>query len=275
MNVLIAGSRGYIGSHVTALFRDSGLSVSVLNRDETITSLSDSMTSPCSDFEGFFDVVINCARPHWSEYSAEEIVTIERVLLGQLDRLASKQAIKIHTSGVWLFGKASPNDLLQFNLKPFIAVKLDEPTIKSALNHGWHIVYCPSLVYGGENCQLQRIIETYPDGAISVATPSLGFNQYIHVVDVAKFYLLLAQGQSVEKQYFIAEQKGYSPKAFSQLLLSNRVVKSIAQISWEEFESRNGLEVSEIERLNLDLPISPLFEATESIANHIEKYLSS
>ncbi|NMU82594.1 NAD(P)-dependent oxidoreductase, partial [Vibrio parahaemolyticus] len=73
-------------------------------------------TNVLSDFSGYFDIVVNCACPHWSEFSPEEIVDIESKLLTQLDRLAADGTTKIHTSGVCLFGNASHNDLKEFRL---------------------------------------------------------------------------------------------------------------------------------------------------------------
>ncbi|WP_192888699.1 NAD-dependent epimerase/dehydratase family protein [Vibrio bathopelagicus] len=272
MRVLISGANGYIGRHVTKLFAESGLEVFTYGRNKRVIPLSKNVKEARSNFEGYFDVVINCARPHWSEFSADEIADIEYELLKRLDRFADKNAIKIHTSGVWLFGHASYKDLVEFSLKPLDAVKLDVETINYAIQAKWEIVYCPSLVYGGDNCQLKRIIETYSNRTVPVAMPSLGYNQYIHVYDIAKFYLLLAQQQTSEKQYFIAETKGYSPAAFAQLLLGSKVVTKVNECTWVEFEAVYGSAALDIEKLNLKLPISLLFEPTEFVGEYIEKY---
>ncbi len=105
MKVLISGSNGYIGRHVTDLFRESRSEVYVYDRRQSAIICPDGIYERCSAFEGYFDVVINCARPHWSEYSPSEIANIESKLLLQLNHFAKAGAIKIHTSGVWLFGK--------------------------------------------------------------------------------------------------------------------------------------------------------------------------
>ena len=73
-------------------------------------------------------------------------------------------------------------------------------------------------------------------------------------------------------QHFIAEAKGYSPEAFSQLLLDSRVVKRVHECSWSDFEKYHGSSAVEIEKLHLNLPISPLFESTESLRKYIENY---
>ncbi|MFA0093243.1 NAD(P)-dependent oxidoreductase, partial [Vibrio sp. 10N.261.49.A11] len=89
----------------------------------------------------------------------------------------------------------------------------------------------------------------------------------------AKFYLLLAQGRTLEKQHFIAETQGYSPAEFARLLLAAKAVTKVRKIRWEEFESENGSMAVGIEQLNLKLPISSSFEATESISEYIENYI--
>ncbi|MBD8511252.1 NAD(P)-dependent oxidoreductase [Photobacterium sp. CAU 1568] len=272
MKVLIAGANGYIGHHVTNLFREHRFEVFVYSRDKAGVPKTGIIGPDSSDFTGSFDVVINCARPHWSEYSPDEIAVIEQGLLEHLDKFATEGAIKIHTSGVWLFGKSSPEDLQNFILKPLEAVKPDVYTIQLALRKNWNIVYCPSLVYGGENCQLKRIVESLSDHTINVAVPSVGFNQYIHVVDIARYYLLLVQEGFFQKQHFIAEPKGFSPKAFSQLLLSHTIVQKVTEICWDEFESINGPEATEVEKLNLVLPVSSRFKPTQLVERYIKNY---
>lgn len=216
-------------------------------------------------------MVVNCARPHWSQFSADEIADVEQRLLSELDLLAARDATKIHTSGVWLFGNASSADLSQFRLKPLEAVRLDVETMQSAIRNRWHVVYCPSLVYGGENCQLKRIVESFDSQTIQVGMPSIGFNQYVHVYDIARFYLLLAQGRTLEKQHFVAENQGYSPAKFAQLLLAAKAVTKVRKISWEEFESENGSMAVGIEQLNLKLPISSSFEPVELVEDYIKR----
>ncbi|QPK04246.1 sugar nucleotide-binding protein [Vibrio kanaloae] len=272
MKVLISGSNGYIGSHMTKMFVESGFEVSTYSRSSGVLHPARKLTNMPSDFSGYFDIVINCARPHWSEFSPEEIADIESKLLTQLDRLAADGATKIHTSGVWLFGNASHNDLKEFRLKPLEAVKPDTVTVGCAIKKKWHVVYCPSLVYGGENCQLKRIVDSLSDQTLQVAIPSQGYNQYIHVNDIARFYLALVQGKRPATQHFIAESKGYSPEAFSQLLLDFQIVKQVHESSWSDFEKCHGSSAVEIEKLNLNLPISPLFESTESLRKYIENY---
>jgi len=272
MKVLIAGANGYIGSHVTKMFVESGFEVSTYSRASGVLPDARKLTKVPADLSGYFDIVVNCARPHWSEFSPEEIVAIESKLLTQLDRLAAECATKIHTSGVWLFGNASHNDLKVFRLKPLDVVKLDAVTIGSAIKKKWHVVYCPSLVYGGENCQLKRIVDSLSDQTIQVAIPSQGHNQYIHVNDIARFYLSLVQGRISSAQHFIAETKGYSPEEFSQLLLDSRIIKKVSKSNWREFENIFGFSAVEIEKLNLKLPVSPLFEPKESLRKYIENY---
>lgn len=271
MRVLISGANGYIGCHVTKLFVQNGLEVFTYDRNKSVIPQSGNFKEVRSDFEGYFDVIINCARPHWSEFSPDEIADIEHELLTQLDRFAAKNATKIHTSGVWLFGHASHKGLKEFRLKPLKAVELDVETIHYAISANWNIVYCPGLVYGGDNCQLKRIIESYVDQTAQVAVPSQGHNQYVHVYDIAKFYLLLVQNPVSEMQHFIAETKGYSPAEFAQLLLESNVIQKVDERSWAEFAALNGFESQQLERLNLTLPVSPLFQATELIHEYIKK----
>lgn len=270
MKVLIAGSNGYIGRHVTKMFAESGCEVYTYSREKTVTLFNDGAVRAASDLFGHFDVVVNCARPHWSEFSPEQIVELESKLLIELDRLATSDAIKIHTSGVWLFGHASNDDLHSFTLQPFESVKLDAATIHDALRRHWHIVYCPSLVYGGENCQLKRIIASWDGGPMQVAIPSKGYNQYVHVNDVARFYMLLVDAQTDERQHFIAEPKGYTPEEFSQLLLHSQSIRKVENVSWCQFETNNGTLAVDIEKLNLVLPVSSLFESTHSIHRYLE-----
>ncbi|EGA71947.1 hypothetical protein VISI1226_14143 [Vibrio sinaloensis DSM 21326] len=272
MKVLIAGASGYIGSHVTKMFAEDGYEVSTYSRTRGVLSHARSVTTMPSDFVGYFDIVINCARPHWSEFSPEEISDIEFNLLTTLDNLATEGATKIHTSGVWLFGHASYKDLKEFNLKPLEAVKLDTVTIAYAIKKKWHVVYCPSLVYGGENCQLKRIVDSLTDQTFQVAIPSQGYNQYAHVNDIARFYLALVRCSPTATQHFIAETEGYSPEAFSQLLLDFQIVKQVHKSTWSDFEKNHGTSAVEVEKLNLKLPISPLYQPTESLGKYIENH---
>ncbi len=271
MNILIAGATGYIGSHVTSLFRSKLLNVFTYNREGKVINQTEGSSSPSGNFHGYFDVIVNCARPHWSTHSPHEIADIEQNLLEQLDRLATVNATKIHTSGVWLFGKANRAELETFELKPLKAVQPDVETINKALRNGWSIVYCPSLVYGGDNCQLKRIIESLPDKTLQVAMPSDGYNQYVHVQDIATFYLLLVHNQPKPTQYFIAENQGYTPKEFAQLLHNADAVRSVTQVSSEEYESKHGDSATEVERLNLKLPVSQYFKPSKSIKRYIEE----
>ncbi len=75
--VLIAGASGYIGRHVTSLFTKSGFEVFTYGRDKVVTPPIVGLIEDRADFEGFFDVVVNCARPHWSQFSAHEIADVE------------------------------------------------------------------------------------------------------------------------------------------------------------------------------------------------------
>ncbi|WP_261883753.1 NAD-dependent epimerase/dehydratase family protein [Vibrio pelagius] len=274
MKVLISGSNGYVGRHVTNLFKESGAEVYLYGRERSAILCPEGIYEECSKFEGDFDVVINCARPHWSEYSPSEIANIESKLLLKLDGLAKAGATKIHTSGVWLFGKANYDELRGFKLKPLSVVEPDVTTIERALRRKWHVVYCPSLVYGGDNCQLRRIVETL-NGSLSVATPTQGHNQYIHVEDIARFYLCLVQNQTDTKQHFIAEKEGFTPENFARLLLKVGWIKKIKNMNWEEFEAQFGSSATEIERLNLDLPVSSLFKPTSTLRHYIQPSLSN
>ena len=220
---------------------------------------------------GRFDVVINCARPHWSQFNEKQIATIEQGLLSELNQFAASNALKIHTSGVWLFGCADQSDLLEFNLKPFDNVKLDVRTIKSVLSTNWHIVYCPSIIYGGESCQLQRILKENIDSTIEVAVPSTGYNQYVHVLDVASYYLYLSQHTDIEeRQHFIAESKGYSPRHFSELLIAKRMIEKSLEVSWLEYEAKHGALATDVEKLNLNLPISRYFSPQYKIEDYLK-----
>ncbi|WCP68616.1 NAD(P)-dependent oxidoreductase [Vibrio tubiashii] len=275
MKVLIAGTNGYIGSHVTKKFVENGFEVSIFCRTRGVVPHVRKLANESTEFAGYFDIVINCARPHWAEFSPEEIADTEFKLLMQLDSLAAEGATKIHTSGIWLFGNASQDDLTEFRLKPLEVVKADTMTIDYAIREKWHVVYCPSLVYGGENCQLKRIVDSLPNKTFQVAVPSRGYNQYIHVNDIAGFYLALVQSRHPSAQHFIAETEGYSPLAFSQLLLDFNIVKQVRKSSWSDFEKYHGFSAVEIEKLNLKLPTSALLEPTESIRSYIESTLNN
>ncbi|KHT47250.1 NAD-dependent epimerase/dehydratase family protein [Vibrio sinaloensis] len=270
-SVLIAGATGYIGRHVGEGFLYSGYNVFTYNRSGQIACYVSGREVNASELVSYFDVIVNCARPHWSEFSPEEIAQIEFKLLQTLDTFAANNATKIHTSGVWLFGHATSDDLLHFRLQPLKVVEPDVRTINNAIEQKWHIVYCPSVVYGGENCQLQRIVQSLANQSIQVAIPSEGHNQYVHVHDVARFYLSLAQEQPTERQHFIAEPQGYCPEEFAQLLLKAQVIKSVEEVNWAQFESNNGIAAVEIEKLNLVLPISPLFKTKELVCRYIKK----
>ncbi|MCG9553284.1 sugar nucleotide-binding protein [Vibrio sp. Isolate31] len=274
MKVLVAGSNGYVGRHIVRLFRSKGFDVYTYQRESSnLEADINSVKQTSSEMYDQFGIVINCARPHWSEFNGQQILAIEQKLFSDLNEFASKGALKIHTSGIWLFGTASEKDLVEFNFKPFDSVKLDVETLEKALSSNWHIVYCPSIIYGGECCQLKRIIEEKSNSEIEVATPSTGYNQYVHVLDVANYYLFLAQNPSVtERQHFIAEPKGYSPEQFADLLVTHCVIQKTVRVSWQDFEEKYDASHVDIEKLSLDLPISQYFSASHKIAEYVAQY---
>lgn len=278
MKVLVAGATGYVGRHVVEAFGRCEHDVYVYSREsKQLVSEERCVTTSNTEMHGMFDVVINCARPHWSQFSADQIVNIEQALLADLERFASDRAVKVHTSGVWLFGKASGEDLRHFHFKPLDAVKQDVRTVKRALVNGWHLVYCPSLIYGGEHCQLRRILEEKSHRTIQVPMPSVGHNQYVHVKDVASFYILLATCSKPlsEKQHFIAEEEGFSPLEFATLLTKNGVMERIETVEWDWFEQEYGSEAVEVEKLDLQLPISRHFTPRFKLRSYISQYKNS
>ncbi len=271
MKVLVAGANGYVGRHVVRLFRDKGFDVYTYQRENAkLKGGIDTVTSTSREMYGQFGVVINCARPHWSEFNGEQIFAIEQKLFSDLNRFASRESLKIHTSGVWLFGYASARDLVEFNFKPFDSVKLDVETLEKALSDNWHIVYCPSIIYGGEFCQLKRIIKEKSNSIIEVPMPSTGYNQYVHVLDVANYYLFLTQNLPVtDRQHFIAEATGYSPEQFASLLVAHGLVQHTVNVSWQEYEEKYDSLTVDVEKLSLELPISPYFSASHKIEDYI------
>ncbi|UXH99966.1 NAD-dependent epimerase/dehydratase family protein [Photobacterium sp. TY1-4] len=269
MKVLIAGANGYVGQHVKEHLTSQGLEVYTYVRAAMAqVSGSQVVSRDSTDAYGSFDVVINCARPHWSAHSPEEIVAIEQALLKTLTQFAKPQAQKIHTSGVWLFGHSTRSDLEAFQLKPFPCVSQDVATIEGALAGGWQIVYLPSLVYGSRDCQLVRNAEALSEKIRDVAIPSVGYNQYIHVEDAARFYHQMIAQSLNEPQYFIAEEQGYSPLEFARLLLACGLIEKMNPISWEVFEEK-GEMAADIQRLNLDLPITPDFQPTSDLQTYL------
>ncbi|QUM80853.1 NAD(P)-dependent oxidoreductase [Moritella sp. 5] len=274
MKLLIAGSNGYVGSHVRDLFKAKGVDVYVYSRDGTSDKCDNrNISSKNTEMHGSFDVVINCARAHWKRYTPEEISRIERDLLSNLNLFASETAKKIHTSGVWLFGNANEKELNDFTLRPFEMVKDDEQTIHDSLSLNWNVVYCPSIIYGGKSCQMRRIIEGWKNSSVTVAIPSTGYNQYVHVFDVADFYYTLVSQNNINpRQHIIAERKGYTPEAFADLLYKNSIIERVCKISWDEFEIHNGFGAIDIEKLNLNLPISPYFAEKYTINEYFEQY---
>ncbi|PQJ67024.1 NAD-dependent epimerase/dehydratase family protein [Photobacterium angustum] len=275
MKVLVAGANGYVGRHVVRLFRDKGFDVYTYQRENSKLKGEISSVTPTNrEMYGQFGVVINCARPHWSEFNSEQILSIEQKLFSDLNRFASRDSLKIHTSGVWLFGYSNERDLVKFNFKPFDSVKLDVETLEKALSDNWHIVYCPSIIYGGESCQLKRIIAEKSNSVIDVAIPSTGYNQYVHVLDVANYYLFLTQNTKVSgRQHFIAEARGYTPEQFASLLVTHGVVQHTVKVSWQEYEEKYDSLSVDVEKLSLDLPISQYFSASHKIADYIAQLM--
>lgn len=275
MKVLVAGANGYLGRHVTERFLNAGFNVYRYQRSNAggVPICCEPTRVDEIALEDF-DVVINCARPHWSQYQPDQIAQIESELLSNLELYASPNAIKIHTSGVWLFGHATKAELHRFEHKPFESVERDVKTIVQVLTRNWHVVYCPSLIYGGEDCQLRRILEERKDRAVDVALPSSGYNQYVHVADVAQFYLDLVVSHACDgKQHFIAEDKGYSPLAFAERLQEYSVITSINRYSWEKYQSKFASNIVDIEKLHLDLPISKHFSASHKIDDYLAAWL--
>jgi nucleoside-diphosphate-sugar epimerase len=273
MKLLIAGSNGYVGSHVSELFKAKGFDVYVYCREDT-HDLCDSrnISSGNAEMYGEFDVVINCARAHWSTNSPEEISEAERSILSHLNFFASDNAIKIHTSGIWLFGNADEKELNEFTLRPFDMVKNDKKTINDSLSLNWNVVYCPSIIYGGNSCQMRRIIESWEDSSVTVAIPSTGYHQYVHVFDVANFYYtLVSQNNIHQRQHILAEKKGYSPKEFADLLYKNSIIERVCEKNWSDFEINNGSDAMDIEKLNLNLPISPYFAEKHTICEYFDQ----
>ena len=72
----------------------------------------------------------------------------------------------------------------------------------------------------------------------------------------------------------IAGASGYSPEQFAQLLLESNVIEKVDKCSWSEYARLKGRDTADIERLNLTLPVSPLFESTELISNYITRLCS-
>ena len=67
MKLLVAGSNGYVGSHVTDLLRNKGFDVYVYRREQSSDAIDKrSISRKNVEMHGCFDVIINCARPHWS-----------------------------------------------------------------------------------------------------------------------------------------------------------------------------------------------------------------
>ncbi|QUJ69221.1 NAD(P)-dependent oxidoreductase (plasmid) [Photobacterium sp. GJ3] len=269
--VLIAGASGYVGRHVSGYMNSLGYQVFHFAHRPVSECDDPAMTVSAQDehLNAFFDVVINCARPHWSQYSPQEIAVQEQRLMKQLDMLAAPDAVRIHTSGVWLFGHASVQDLKHFICRPISVVEPDQATIQAALNRGWNIVYCPSLIYGGDNCQLRRILAGLPDQQMTVAVPSTGWHQYVHVADIGPFYATLASLKVQGTQHFIAESCGYSAFDFAELLKQTRKIRHIRQVDWDTFSLMQGEMALEVEQMHLDLPVSDLFRATHSIRRYL------
>ncbi|KJY78643.1 NAD-dependent epimerase/dehydratase family protein [Vibrio nigripulchritudo] len=266
--VLVSGSNGYVGRHVVRQFESCGWEVFKVQRGE-LQSVQDVRLEDTS-MHSCFDAVVNCARPHWSEHSPDEIASIERTLLTALNAFAKKGATKIHTSGVWLFGKANPSELNAFQIKPFDIVAPDEKTIYQARQGLWKIVYCPSLIYGGESCQLFRILSENPGKELKYASPSHGFNRYVHVEDVAAFYQTLVESQPDEAEFFIAEEQGYTPEDYAKLLHNSGHIEDAIPVSWEKFEQQHGKDAADIEKLSIQPVVTTLFRARHSLANYLE-----
>ena len=64
-----------------------------------------------------------------------KIAHIEGDFVNDLNKFAYTNATKIHTSGVWLFGHATQQELQDFTLSAFDMVKLDEKTIQKRFCH--------------------------------------------------------------------------------------------------------------------------------------------
>ncbi|WP_246616515.1 NAD-dependent epimerase/dehydratase family protein [Thaumasiovibrio subtropicus] len=274
MKILLSGSHGYVGNHVYELLRQRQHNVYILQRGKAHPVLHGRVQQlDDGDAFGTYDVVINCARPHWSEYDPETIAEIERQLLADLDKFAKRDAVKIHTSGVWLFGHATQQEMNQFKMAPFECVSHDKRTVLDALNQGWNVVFCPSLIYGGKRCQLKRIVDDLDSQQMSVLLPSTGFNQYVHVDDVADFFLALIAAGVHSQPHAIAEPIGYSPLAFAKLLTHHGWIKQIQTYSQSTFIDKFGDDALDIEKLNVCLPISPLFRPKYAVADYVEETL--
>jgi putative NADH-flavin reductase len=101
MKILIAGSNGYLGKQVFKRFKDYGYDVFSFYRIDS--KMAKNRYDICHDQKEMyqsFDVIINCARPHWSTHTPIEISEIEQNLMFILNQFAKPNAIKIHTSGV-------------------------------------------------------------------------------------------------------------------------------------------------------------------------------
>lgn len=271
MKILVVGGTGYVGSHVLRAFAKTEHQLYQLVRKAVGKETEWQQVADDGNHEQQYDVIINCARPHWSQHSSQEIAAIERELLAKLDKLAKPGALKIHTSGVWLFGHSSESELKQFIHHPFECVSLDVTTVQQAIKRDWNTVYCPSVIYGGTNCQLARIVADYESNTAYILSPSTGFNQYVHVEDVARFYVKLVSDNIREPQHFIAEQLGYSPQQFSQLLLQNQWIATIRSLNRDQFLDRFGCDALDYESLHLVLPISPWFAAKHVVQDYLVK----
>ncbi|WP_104403219.1 NAD-dependent epimerase/dehydratase family protein [Vibrio penaeicida] len=271
MRVLVSGANGYLGRHVVRYMESLGHSVSRYLREGQ--SHRDGVHSSDTSFYHSFDLVVNCARPHWSEFSPNDIALIERSTLATLDNFCKAEGVKIHTSGVWLFGHANEQELKESILNPFNIVAPDKQTIEQARGRDWKIIYCPSLIYGGEHCQLKRIIRTYQSGQVHISIPSTGFNQYAHVQDIAEFYGKLTRLGCEESDIFVAEEQGYSPLEYALMLKQCGVVREIIKCNRTEFDKQFGQDALEIEYLNLKLPIHQSFTPKHRLRDYISSEL--
>lgn len=271
MRVLVSGANGYLGRHVVRYMESLGHSVFRYLREGQ--SHRNGVYSSDTPFYHSFDLVVNCARPHWSEYSPHDIALIEQETLVILNKFCKAEGVKIHTSGVWLFGHANEQELKESILKPFDIVKPDKNTVEQARDIGWKIVYCPSLIYGGEHCQLKRIIRDYESGKVNIAMPSIGFNQYAHVQDIAEFYGELALLECDDSDIFVAEEQGYSPLEYALMLKQCGVVREIIECNRTEFQKQFGQDALDIEQLNLKLPIHQSFIPKHRLRDYISNEL--
>ncbi len=278
MKVLIWGGTGYLGFNLARLFsaRYPGCIFASFRRADGKARLQAIGCQPVDandaalpvSLKNRFDLIINCAKAHWSEFSTEQVAAQERETLKLLDQLATKNAVKIHTSGIWLFAK----QVGRVDVNHFMPLAISHPdvqTLQGPSARSWVQVFLPSYIYGGVNCQLKRCIKEWSDSGCHYIEGNRNRVSVIHVDDVASYYLFLHKKRLGAGRFTPYEHRVYSSEELYDQLFKLGVVGELKAHSLDSFRKDFGQDWLDVELIEAEFEQPADWQAKHNLAAYL------